>query len=176
MKTTKLLLKESIRNLGRVGDVVEVTAGYARNYLVPLDLAVQPTPSNVKKVEEKRKEIEKLESLRRQQQADLIKKIQGAEVTLVRRANEQGHLYGSVSASEIAKELSAMGHTVVGEDVLLPGKLDKIDVYSARVSFGGELEAEIKVYVSPDAESKEAIKAYAKAKAASDIAAQKAEA
>src|SRR5678809_691299 len=59
MATVKLLLKESIKNVGRVGDIVEVSPGYARNYLLPRDLAVQPTPNNVKKVEERRKEIER---------------------------------------------------------------------------------------------------------------------
>ena len=66
--TVKLLLKESIKHLGRVGDVVEVSAGYARNYLLPQDLALQPTPGNIKKVEEKRKEIERMERERREQQ------------------------------------------------------------------------------------------------------------
>ena len=58
----KLLLKESIKHVGRVGDIVEVSAGYARNYLLPKDLAVEPTPGNVKKVEEKKKEIERINS------------------------------------------------------------------------------------------------------------------
>ena len=66
-KTVKLLLKESIRSVGRVGDIVEVSAGYARNYLLPQDLAVEPTPNNVKKVEERKKEIEKIERERREQ-------------------------------------------------------------------------------------------------------------
>ena len=65
MATVKLLLKESIKNVGRVGDVVEVSPGYARNYLLPNDLAVHPTPGNVKKIEERRKEIEKQERERR---------------------------------------------------------------------------------------------------------------
>src|SRR3954465_6051924 len=95
MATIKLLLKESIKNVGRVGDVVEVSPGYARNYLIPNDLAVQPTPGNVKKVEERRKEIEKMERERREQQAALLKQLEGVEVTLERRANENGNLFRS---------------------------------------------------------------------------------
>src|SRR4051794_7665409 len=98
-RTVKLLLKESIKNVGRVGDIVDVSPGYARNYLLPRDLAVQPTPGNVKKVEERRKEIEKQERDRRDQQAALIQRLSGVEVTLERRANEQGHLYGAVAAT-----------------------------------------------------------------------------
>src|SRR3954453_15803303 len=99
MATIKLLLKESIKNVGRVGDVVEVSPGYARNYLLPQDLAVEPTPNNVKKIEERRKEIKKQEREPREQQAAMIKRLEGVEVTLERRANVLGHLYGAVSAT-----------------------------------------------------------------------------
>src|SRR3954451_22512360 len=107
MATVKLLLKESIKNVGRVGDIVEVSPGYARNYLLPKDLAVQPTPGNVKKVEERRKEVEKQERERRDQQAAMIGQLKDVEVMLERRANEAGHLFGSVSATDIAKGLQA---------------------------------------------------------------------
>src|SRR3954454_12529621 len=100
MASVKLLLKESIKNVGRVGDIVDVSPGYARNYLLPQDLAVEPTPNNVKKVEERKKEIEKIERERRGQQAAMIARLAGIEVMLERRANEQGHLYGAVSATE----------------------------------------------------------------------------
>src|SRR5579862_9522086 len=99
MANVKLLLKESIKNVGKVGDVVEVSPGYARNYLLPKDLAVEPTANNVKKIELRRKEIEKQERERRDQQAALIKLLEAVEVTLERRANELGNLFGSVTAT-----------------------------------------------------------------------------
>src|SRR3954462_11814366 len=117
MATVKLLLKESIKNVGRVGDVVEVSPGYARNYLLPQDLAVEPTPNNVKKIEARRKEIEKQERERREQQAAIISRLEGVEVTLERRANEQGNLYGAVSATDIAKALQAQGFNIEAADV-----------------------------------------------------------
>src|ERR1041385_4690993 len=110
MPNVKLLLKESIKHVGRVGDVVEVSAGYARNYLLPKGLAVEPTPNNIKKIEARRKEIEKQEAERRAGQAKLIETLKGVEVTLERKTNEQGHLYGAVSATDIAKALQGMGH------------------------------------------------------------------
>src|SRR3982751_335887 len=164
MPTVKLLLKESIKNVGRVGDIVEVSPGYARNFLLPKDLAVQPTPGNVKKVEERRKEIEKQERERREQQASLLKQLEGVEVTLERRANEQGKLFGSVSATEIAKALQGQGFNVQPDDVNLPGKLDHIDKFMVNIKFAEELATEIKVYVAPDAESKAAMDAAADAK------------
>jgi large subunit ribosomal protein L9 len=166
MATMKLLLKESIKNVGKVGDVVEVTPGYARNYLLPQDLAVQPTPGNIKKVEERRKEIEKMERERRDQQAALLKQLEGVEVTLERRANENGNLFGSVSATDISKALQAQGFNVEPDDINLPGKLDKIEKYSVRIKFAEDLATDVKVWVAPDAESKTAIEAAQKARAA----------
>jgi large subunit ribosomal protein L9 len=165
MATVKLLLKESIKNVGRVGDVVEVSAGYARNYLLPKDLALQPTPGNIKKVEERRKEIERQERERREQQAALIKQLEGVEVTLERRANEQGHLFGSVTATDIAKALQGQGFNINPDDINLPGRLDRIDKYMVEVKFADDLATEVKVYVAPDAESKATMDAAAKTKA-----------
>jgi large subunit ribosomal protein L9 len=162
MATVKLLLKESIKHVGRVGDIVEVSPGYARNYLLPKDLAVEPTPNNVKKIEARRKEIEREEALRRQQQAELIQKLEGVEVTLERRANELGHLYGAVSATDIANALKQQGYAVEAGDVELPGKLDQINNYTVKVRFAEDLAADIKVWVAPDADSKASIEAHRK--------------
>ena len=168
----KVLLKESIRHVGRVGDIVDVSAGYARNYLIPNDLAVEPTPNNIKKIEARKKEIEEIERQKRAQQAELIKRLAGTELTLERRANEQGHLFGSVSATEIAKALDAAGFKVEADDVLLPGKLDRIEKYTVVVAFTEELRTDVKVWIAPDAESKELIEAARKAKASAETAAE----
>ena len=172
MPNVKLLLQESIKNVGRVGDVVEVSAGYARNFLLPQGLAVEPTKSNLKKVEARRAEIERQERERREQQARLLKQLEGKDVTLVRRANEQRHLYGAVSATDIAKQLQADGFNVNADDVLLPGKLDRIDTYTVKIRFAEDLETDLKVYVAPDAEPKAAIDAYSADQAKADAAAQ----
>lgn len=164
MANIKVLLKESVRNLGRVGDVVEVAPGYARNYLLPHDLAVEPTPGNLKKVEEKKKEIERQERELRAKQESIIKKLEGMEITLERRANEQGHLFGSVSATDIAKTLSALGYQIDAADINLHTKLDRIEKYEVEVKFADDLKTPIKVWVAPDAESKSVIDAAAKAK------------
>jgi large subunit ribosomal protein L9 len=164
MPTVKLLLKESIKNVGRVGDIVEVSPGYARNYLLPRDLAVQPTPNNVKKVEERRKEIERQERERREQQERMVQQMAGVEVHLERRANEQGHLFGSVTATDVAKGLQAQGFNVNPDDVNLPGKLDQVRDYTVAIRFADDLSAELKVWVHADAESKAAMDAYSKSR------------
>ena len=166
MKTVKLLLKETVKNVGRVGDVVEVTPGFARNYLLPQHLAVEPTSGNVKKIEERRQEIERQERAKRAEQERLIAQLQGVEVTMERRANEQGHLYGAVSATDIAKALQAQGFNIQPDDVTIPGRLDHIDTYTVQIRFAEDLTADVKVWVAPDAESKAAIEAARKATAA----------
>ena len=159
MPNMKLLLQESLKNVGRVGDIVEVSPGYARNYLLPRGLAVQPTPNNVKKVEARRKEIERMERERREQQERMIQQLAGVEVHLERRANEQGHLFGSVTATDIAKGLQTQGFNVLPEDILLPGRLDRIDTYTVQVKFAEDLTSDLKVWVNADPESKAAIEA-----------------
>jgi large subunit ribosomal protein L9 len=161
----KLLLQESIKHVGRVGDIVEVSPGYARNYLLPQGLAVKPTPGNIKKIEARRQEILAQEKAQRQQHETTLAKLKDVEVTLERRANEQGHLYGAVSATDIARALQGQGFNVQADDVQLPGKLDRIEKYSVVVAFAEDLTTDIKVWVSPDAESKAAIDAHQKAAA-----------
>jgi len=163
MPNMKLLLQESIKNVGRVGDIVEVSPGYARNYLIPKGLAVQPTPNNVKKIEVRRKEIERLERERREQQERMIAQLATVEVHLERRANEQGHLFGSVTATDVAKALQAQGFNIEAADINLPGRLDRIDTYTVQVKFAEDLAADIKVWVNADPDSKAAIDAARKA-------------
>ena len=162
---TKILLNESVRHVGRVGDVVEVAPGYARNYLIPKGLAVEPTKANLKKVEVLKQAILKQEQELRAKQEKIIAKLQGVEVTLERRANEQGGLFGSVGANDIAHALQGLGYEVEASDINLSEKLDRIEKYTVEVKFASDLSTDIKVWIAPDADSKAAIDAFAKAKA-----------
>jgi large subunit ribosomal protein L9 len=126
----------------------------------------EPTAWNVKKIEARRKEVERLERERRDQQEALIKQLEGVEVTLERKANEQGHLFGSVSATDIAKSLVAQGFNINPDDVNLPGKLDRIEKYTVKIRFAADLSTDVKVWVAPGSESKALIDSAAKTKAA----------
>lgn len=163
MNRKKLLLTESVKHVGRVGDLVDVSPGFARNYLLPQGLAVEPTPNNVKKIEARRQEIERQERERRVEQEKLIKQLEGVEVTLERKANEQGNLFGSVSATDIARSLQGQGFNINADDINLPGRLDHIDSYVVQVKLAEDLAADVKVWVAPDAESKAAMDAARKA-------------
>lgn len=170
--TVKLLLRESVKHVGKVGDVVEVSAGFARNYLLPQHLAVEPTPGNMKAVEARRQEIERIEREQRAQKETLIKQLQGVEVTLERRTNDQGRLFGSVAATDIAKSLQAQGFNINPDDINLPGRLDHVDTYTVQVRLAEDLSTDVKVWVAPDAESKALIDAAQKAAKAAEAESQ----
>ena len=102
----KVLLRKNVGRFGKIGDVVEVKAGYARNYLLPQGLAVRPTEANIRAVEADKQCY--LEEVARQR-ADLEARaaaVQGKEITIAARANEEGHLYGSVGPAQIVSALA----------------------------------------------------------------------
>ena len=101
----KLLLCKTIETLGIVGDIVNVSRGYARNYLVPNGLATEPTDANVRMLREARKQAEAEQIRNRELLAEFAKRLEGVEVTVRARANEDGVLYGSVGPREIADAL-----------------------------------------------------------------------
>jgi large subunit ribosomal protein L9 len=102
-RSIKLLLTENVDNLGIVGDVVNVRIGYARNYLLPRELATTPSDEILAQLAEKRAQAEKDLAALRSQRESLISKLEGLELTLTRSCNDQGHLYGSVTQHDIAE-------------------------------------------------------------------------
>ena len=126
----RLLLKKDIPSLGMVGDVVEVSTGYARNYLIPHHLGVEPTKANMKEIEAaKRLAAEEV------------------EVTIAAAANPQGHLYGSVGPREIAAALRDEGYAVEAGQVQLHEPIRQLDNRPVPIRFSEELEVEVKVWV-----------------------------
>lgn len=181
-RNVKLLLNETIRHLGKVGDVVEVKPGYARNYLVPHNLAMKPTPDNLKRIEAKKQEYARLEAERRERQQKLLASLEGYEVSLERKANERGHLYGGVSASDIAHALreagvaQQQGEEIEAGDINLHGKIDHVGTATADVRFADDLIQEIRVIVVADAESRTAMEEYRREQKQREQEAAKAEA
>lgn len=146
----KLLLRADVTALGRIGDLVDVSAGYARNYLVPQGLAVAPTPANIKVVEQAKKEADarRIEELKEKKR--YAEKLDGVEVTIVSRANEQGHLFGSVGPKEIADALKEEGYNVHQDHIHLDEHIKQVDKYTVPVRFGEDIEANVTVWVAPE--------------------------
>ncbi len=155
----KVLLRRNVRNLGQIGEVVEVKAGYARNYLLPQLLAVAPTAGNLKAIEAEKKAY--LEELARQRaelqtQANLL---QGREFTIVARANEEGHLYGSIGPAQIAQAMDKDGVRIAVENIRLPEPIRKVDKVEVTVEFAEEVNCKVFVLVTVPPEDLAAIEA-----------------
>ncbi len=151
----KLLLCKNIQELGIVGDIVEVSSGYARNYLLPQHLATEPTKANMRKLAEARKAAEEEIKLKRKQLEAASQRLEGVEVTVRARANEEGVLYGSVGTREITAALLDEGHFVKPEQVMLDEPIRQLDNVSVEVRLHPELLSSIKVWVVREKEEGE---------------------
>lgn len=143
----RLLLLEDVRKLGHVGDVVEVSPGFARNYLLPQRLATAPTEENIKAIEERRRAAAAERALRLKQYTDLVAQLKDVSVTIEAAANPEGTLYGAVHAKEIAAALNAQGYPILPEHVILPVPIRTIDSRMVTLEFADDITAEVKVWV-----------------------------
>ena len=145
----KLLLTADVPELGRVGDVVDVAPGSARNFLLPKRLATKPTPANIKRIEEQRKKMLAEEKARLDSLRQFAQRLDGTEITIAAAANEQGHLFGSVSAEEICQALSAEGFSVRPEELVMPDHIKQLDKYDITVRLKQDITATIMLWVVP---------------------------
>lgn len=145
----KVLLRRNVHKLGKIGEVVDVRAGYARNYLLPQRLAVEPTEGNLRAVEaEKERYLQELAAMRTELEAR-AQAIRGTEVTIAARANEEGHLYGSVGPAQIVSALAERGVFVELENILLDSPIRQLDKYDVELLFGEDIKSMIHVWVVP---------------------------
>jgi len=145
----KVILTDEIRNLGTRGDVVTVKDGYARNYLIPKNLAREATPGNMKAIEQERKKW----ALLSQQEKDVAQKaansVQGVKVTIQKRVGEHGNLFGSVTANDIADALVAKGIEVDKRRIELAHPIKTLGTHDVDVRLHREVSAHIQVEVVP---------------------------
>ncbi len=143
----KVLLCQDVKKIGWLGDVVEVSEGYARNYLFPQKLAVIPTDANTKTLaKEKTKAAE-----RRIQERNRLEKaavaVEGAEAVIAAKANELGVLFGSVTADDIAANLREQGFEVATETVHLSEHIKQTGTFKVTLKFADDLKATVTVVV-----------------------------
>lgn len=143
----KLLLRRTVPKLGIVGDIVEVTAGYARNYLLPQRLAVEPTDTNMRKLAEARRVAEQERAEERIRMVAVADRLAQVEVTIAAKANQEGVLYGSVGQREIATALNEEGHEVEPDQVILKTPLRHLDNVQVQVRLLDDVEATVKVWI-----------------------------
>jgi len=142
----KVVLKEDIQKLGAVGDVVEVAAGYARNFLIPQGKALEANKTNLKLFEEYKRTEAKKQEKEKQEAQEVAKKIEQSSCTIVMQAHEE-QLYGSVTNADIANALLQEGISIDKRNILLEEPIKALGVYQVPVRLHPEVKQQVKVWV-----------------------------
>lgn len=143
----KVVLRQDVDHLGARGQVVEVAAGFARNYLLPKGLALEATPGNLKTLELRSKAWAAREERHVEQAREVASRLSAVRLTVAKKAGEHDTLYGSVTAAEIAERLAALGFQVDRRRIQLPEPIKSLGTYSVPVRIHREVVAEVAVEV-----------------------------
>lgn len=149
-KTVDLLLVENVENLGIVGDVVKVKAGYARNFLLPRGFATTPSQELIDQLAERRKTAEAEMKALRGRREKAVEALAGSVIRVERAANDQGQLYGSVSQQDIAEILAEAGHEIRPRDVRIGTAIKRVGEHDISVKPEQDIEAHITLIVDPE--------------------------
>lgn len=143
----KVILKNDVEKLGRKGDIVNVAAGFGRNYLVPRKLAIEVTASNLKMVEIERQALKKKVEQERQSSQGTIQKLNQVTLTFPRRAGEKDVIFGSVSAGDVKEALDKLGFEVDKKRIQLDEPIKRLGNFTVPVKVYHEDKAEVKIVV-----------------------------
>jgi large subunit ribosomal protein L9 len=150
VRHVKLILREAVHSLGEAGDLVQVKVGYARNYLLPKGKAMLATEAKVRELEHHRrvvmekvaKEVKDLEALR--------DRLQSVALTVSARASEEGRLFGSVTATQIAELLAEKGFEIDRRKIALDEPIKELGEHGVPIRLHRDVTAEVKLAVSPE--------------------------
>jgi len=143
----KVILRKDISGFGKTGDVRQVKDGYARNYLLPRNLALLATEQNLKKIESERKKLEEKKTLEKKKAEGIAQQLANVSVTITVEVNEEGRLYGSLTEADVVKAMSAEGIDIDKNSVVLPGPVKEPGIYEVEIKLYPEVVARIKVWV-----------------------------
>ena len=150
MAGMKMILRADVENLGRLGDLVTVKAGYGRNFLLPQGLAMLATPSNIKLFELDRKKLQARMDALRAAAGNVAERINAASLTIAMRVGENDKLYGSVTSSMIAARLAEQGIEVDRHRILLDSPIRTLGDFTVRVRLHADVSAGLNVKVVPE--------------------------
>jgi large subunit ribosomal protein L9 len=143
----EVILRQAVENLGKTGDVVNVKPGYARNYLLPHGLAYEATPGNLKRIQQERDRLEAAENERRGTAQGLAEKLEQVSLTFSARVGEEGKLFGSVTATDIAMQLEAQGYHIEKRQIDLHEPIKALGVYRVPIRLHADVKPEVRVWV-----------------------------
>ena len=143
----EIILRQAVENLGTTGDVVKVKAGYARNYLLPHGLAYEATPGNLKRIQQERERLEAAENERRGTAQGLAARLEQVSLTFSARVGDEGKLFGSVTAADIAQQLEGQGFHIEKRQIDLHDPIKALGVYRVPIRLHADVKPEIRVWV-----------------------------
>jgi len=144
----QVILLEKIDNVGLLGDLVDVKAGFARNFLLPQGKAELATPSNVEAFEQRRSELEAQEAEALASAKSRASKLEGKTITVVSRAGSEGKLFGSIGTEEIRLAAESAGHEIEKKEIRLPeGPLRSVGEHPVTLHLHTDIDVEILVDV-----------------------------
>ena len=143
----EVILRQAVDNLGHPGDIVKVSNGFARNYLLPHGIAYEATPGNRKRIEQERQRLEAAEGTRRAAAEELAKRLEEVQLSFSARVGEEGKLFGSVTAADIAQQLEAQGIHIERRTIDLHEPIRALGVYRVPVRLHADVKPELKVWV-----------------------------
>ena len=143
----EVILRQAVENLGHPGDLVKVSPGFARNYLLPRGIAYEATPGNLKRIAQEKQRLEAAETSRRGTAQELADKLEQVSLTFSARVGEEGKLFGSVTAADIAQQLEAQGFHVEKRQIDLHEPIRTLGVDRVPVRLHADVKPEIKVWV-----------------------------
>jgi large subunit ribosomal protein L9 len=151
-QNTPVILARDVPNLGRVGELVSVRPGYARNYLVPQGLALPASPKRVAFFEHQKKIIEHKRRQLRAESEKKAKEMSQVQVTLTVKVGEQGKIFGSVTGRDISRALQAIGHDIHHRDIKLVDPIKTLGIHTVDVRLEADVGAQVKVIVAGEVE------------------------
>ena len=146
----KVILKSDVKDLGRIGEVVNVKDGFARNYLVPQGLAAEANTKNVKALEHETKKIQEMARKVKSGASGIAEQIAAAKVTIKAKAGEEDKLFGSVTSMDIADALKAEGIEIDKKKIHIDEPIKRLGDYTVTIKLHSEVSAQLNVQVVPE--------------------------
>ncbi|MEW6054906.1 MAG: 50S ribosomal protein L9 [Nitrospirota bacterium] len=143
----KVILKDDIKNLGTMGQIVDVSDGFARNYLVPKGLAVEANTKNVKALEHDKRIIQEKAKKIKNQAQEFSEKISGMTLIIKAKAGEEGKLFGSVTSMDIAEQMKHEGIEIDKKKISIEEPIKRIGSFTVSIKTHPEITAQLNVQV-----------------------------
>ena len=143
----EVILRQAVENLGKPGDVVKVSNGFARNFLLPRGVAFEATAGNLKRIAQEKDRLEAAENERRTEAQALAAKLEQVSLTFSARVGEEGKLFGSVTPADIVHQLETQGFHIEKRQIDLHEPLKSLGVFRVPVRLHADVKPEIRIWV-----------------------------